>query len=313
MSFHGFFILMGQTYLAWCQDKWSFEAHVSYLRDAFDGVTKVIQFAEVKLGSGDLSTGKRTQRRVLLKNMPQCCHSSCMIGAAGELDYFSAHIRLREPGKSEDKAEKGRKCKATDSRAMGLAAPWYRKGGTYVESSTPYSHGGRALVVKGAEEVENAEVNSKYQDKAEGQRPRNFIRPVLMGFSSNSRKWGELVKSMGVICTTTFRLSIFSLLPAFASPLSLSFASSTATTPKPKPAVPCQQRSSGRSPSLRSLPTSKVDAHPYFPTLLRAALAAHQLPPPPPPFYGVLAGNVSGGMSRGGEARKPIEVKFVAN
>ncbi|RRT42128.1 hypothetical protein B296_00021621 [Ensete ventricosum] len=30
---------------------------------------------------------------------------SCMLGAAGELDYFSAHIRLREPGKSKDKAE----------------------------------------------------------------------------------------------------------------------------------------------------------------------------------------------------------------
>ncbi|RZS18529.1 hypothetical protein BHM03_00050820 [Ensete ventricosum] len=29
----------------------------------------------------------------------------CMIGAAGELDYFSAHIRLRELDKSEDKAE----------------------------------------------------------------------------------------------------------------------------------------------------------------------------------------------------------------
>ncbi|RZS06407.1 hypothetical protein BHM03_00037057 [Ensete ventricosum] len=29
----------------------------------------------------------------------------CMIGAAGELDCFSAHIRLREPGKSEDKAD----------------------------------------------------------------------------------------------------------------------------------------------------------------------------------------------------------------
>ncbi|RRT32138.1 hypothetical protein B296_00019366 [Ensete ventricosum] len=28
-----------------------------------------------------------------------------MIGAAGELDYFSAHIRLREPGKLEDKAD----------------------------------------------------------------------------------------------------------------------------------------------------------------------------------------------------------------
>ncbi|RZS23609.1 hypothetical protein BHM03_00056575, partial [Ensete ventricosum] len=218
MSFHGFFILMGQTYLAWCQDKWSFEAHVSYLRDAFDGVTKVIQFAEVKLGSGDLSTGKRTQRRVLLKNMPQCCHSSCMIGAAGELDYFSAHIRLREPGKSEDKADpvglsypkakrrlerrwtrrsttvsqrriyrsrrKGCRCKSTDSRAMGLAAPWYRRGGTSVDSLIPCSHGGRALVVKGAEEVENAKANSKYQDRAEGQRSRNFIRPVSMDFSS---------------------------------------------------------------------------------------------------------------------------------
>ncbi|RZR93156.1 hypothetical protein BHM03_00021587 [Ensete ventricosum] len=62
----------------------------------------------------------------------------CMIRAAGELDYFSAHIRLRKPDKLEDKAE----CKATDSRAMGLAAPWYRRGGTSVESSIPYSHGG---------------------------------------------------------------------------------------------------------------------------------------------------------------------------
>ncbi|RWV80630.1 hypothetical protein GW17_00058059 [Ensete ventricosum] len=29
----------------------------------------------------------------------------CMIRAAGELDCFSAHICLREPGKSKDKAE----------------------------------------------------------------------------------------------------------------------------------------------------------------------------------------------------------------
>ncbi|RRT54830.1 hypothetical protein B296_00016067 [Ensete ventricosum] len=28
-----------------------------------------------------------------------------MIGATRELDYFSAYIRLRDPGKSEDKAE----------------------------------------------------------------------------------------------------------------------------------------------------------------------------------------------------------------
>ncbi|RWW81607.1 hypothetical protein BHE74_00009985 [Ensete ventricosum] len=79
---------------------------------------------------------------------------------------------------------KGCRCKAMDSRAMGLAAPWYRRGGTSVESSIPCSYGGRALVVKGAEEIENAKANSKYQDKAEGQRPMNFIRPVSMGFSS---------------------------------------------------------------------------------------------------------------------------------
>ncbi|RWW16948.1 hypothetical protein GW17_00019142 [Ensete ventricosum] len=30
--------------------------------------------------------------------------------SAGELDYFSAHIRLREPSKSEDKAEAGLPC-----------------------------------------------------------------------------------------------------------------------------------------------------------------------------------------------------------
>ncbi|RWW71952.1 hypothetical protein BHE74_00020286 [Ensete ventricosum] len=75
-------------------------------------------------------------------------------------------------------------CKAMESRAIGVAAPWYRRGRIFVESSIPFSHGGSALVMKGAEEVENAEANSKYQDKAEGQRPRNFIRPVSMGFLS---------------------------------------------------------------------------------------------------------------------------------
>ncbi|RRT37286.1 hypothetical protein B296_00015123 [Ensete ventricosum] len=56
----------------------------------------------------------------------------------------------------------GCRCKATDSRAMGLAAPWYHRSGTSVESLIPYSHGGRALVIKEAEEVENAKANSKY-------------------------------------------------------------------------------------------------------------------------------------------------------
>ena len=43
---------------------------------------------------------------------------------------------------------------------------------------------GERLVMKGAEEVEHAEVISKYRDKIEGQRPRNFVRPVSMSFSS---------------------------------------------------------------------------------------------------------------------------------
>ncbi|RWW40890.1 hypothetical protein BHE74_00053662 [Ensete ventricosum] len=68
-----------------------------------------------------------------------------MIGATGELNYFSANIRLRELGKSEDKAEDG----------------------TSVEASILRSHGGRVLIANGAEEVENAETNSKYQDRAE--------------------------------------------------------------------------------------------------------------------------------------------------
>ncbi|RRT62870.1 hypothetical protein B296_00032837 [Ensete ventricosum] len=63
-----------------------------------------------------------------------------MIEAAEELDCSNACIRLREPVKSEDKA----------------------KGGTFVESPIPWSHRSRALVVKGVEEVENVEANSKY-------------------------------------------------------------------------------------------------------------------------------------------------------
>ncbi|RWV96908.1 hypothetical protein GW17_00040337 [Ensete ventricosum] len=55
---------------------------------------------------------------------------------------------------------------------------------TSMESSIPCSHGGRALLVKGPKEMENAEANSKYQDKDGGQRPRNFIRPVSMSFLS---------------------------------------------------------------------------------------------------------------------------------
>ncbi|RZS25793.1 hypothetical protein BHM03_00059043 [Ensete ventricosum] len=80
------------------------------------------------------------------------------------------------------------RCKTMDIRAMGLATPWYRRGGTSVESLISCSHGGRALVVKGAEEVENAKSNSKYQDRAEGQRRRNFIRPMSMELDKSKDK-----------------------------------------------------------------------------------------------------------------------------
>ncbi|RWW47469.1 hypothetical protein BHE74_00046530, partial [Ensete ventricosum] len=42
----------------------------------------------------------------------------------------------------------------------------------------------KTLVIKGAEEVENAEANSKYQEKVEGQKLWNFIRSVSTRFSS---------------------------------------------------------------------------------------------------------------------------------
>ncbi|RWW44650.1 hypothetical protein BHE74_00049572 [Ensete ventricosum] len=98
-----------------------------------------------------------------------------------EVDWRSTTVPQRQIYQLR---RKGCRCKAKDSRAMSLAAPWYHRGGTSVESSIPCSHGGRALVVKGAEEVEYSKANSKYQDRTEGQRPRNFIRPVSMDFSS---------------------------------------------------------------------------------------------------------------------------------
>ncbi|RWW00089.1 hypothetical protein GW17_00036964 [Ensete ventricosum] len=87
------------------KDEGSFEAHASYLRDAFDGVTKAIQLAEVKLGSRDLSMGQEDVE-------------AGMIGAAGELDCFSAHIRLREPASQRTKPS-GRKGQGSDDESSG--------------------------------------------------------------------------------------------------------------------------------------------------------------------------------------------------
>ncbi|RZR78942.1 hypothetical protein BHM03_00004503, partial [Ensete ventricosum] len=62
------------------------------------------------LGSGDPSTGQEDVEAGTLEEyatvLPfKLSRTSGMIGVAGELDCFNAHIRLRKLDKSEDKAE----------------------------------------------------------------------------------------------------------------------------------------------------------------------------------------------------------------
>ncbi|RZS02068.1 hypothetical protein BHM03_00032037 [Ensete ventricosum] len=52
-----------------------------------------------------LAEATRGEVVVRMKALVVSIWGLCMIRAAGELDYFSDHIRLREPGKSEDKAK----------------------------------------------------------------------------------------------------------------------------------------------------------------------------------------------------------------
>ncbi|RWW22233.1 hypothetical protein GW17_00013586 [Ensete ventricosum] len=57
----------------------------------------------------------------------ELCIAASMIGVAGELDCFSAHIRLRELGKSENKTEGveagGRKGRGSDDEFSGAQLP----------------------------------------------------------------------------------------------------------------------------------------------------------------------------------------------
>ncbi|RWW61637.1 hypothetical protein BHE74_00031307 [Ensete ventricosum] len=63
----------------------------------------------------------------------------CMIGAAVELDCFSAQIRLREPDKSEDKADKASVRKEVDSEERHSA----------VEADLPIAKEGMQMQVNG--------------------------------------------------------------------------------------------------------------------------------------------------------------------
>ncbi|RRT55560.1 hypothetical protein B296_00006724 [Ensete ventricosum] len=69
-----------------------------------------------------------------------------MIGAARDLDYFSAHIRLREPGKSKDKAEStDREGRDTDARQR-IVGPWvWQRHGT-ANTRLSWSHRSLALM-----------------------------------------------------------------------------------------------------------------------------------------------------------------------
>ncbi|RRT38948.1 hypothetical protein B296_00048009, partial [Ensete ventricosum] len=61
--------------------------------------------------------------------------------------------------------KKGHRCETIDSKVMGMAAPWYHRGKTFLVLMER-----ERLIVKGAEEIENVEANYKYRDKTEGQR-----------------------------------------------------------------------------------------------------------------------------------------------
>ncbi|RZS25242.1 hypothetical protein BHM03_00058413 [Ensete ventricosum] len=117
----------------------------------------------------------------------QCLHSlkgARQVRGQGRVIENGEEATTNPEGLSYPKAKRRLERRWTRRSATVPQRRIYRLGGTSVESSIPCSHGGRALIVKGAEEVENAKATSKYQDRAEGQRLRNFIRPVSTGFSS---------------------------------------------------------------------------------------------------------------------------------
>ncbi|RWW77155.1 hypothetical protein BHE74_00014704 [Ensete ventricosum] len=133
------------------KDEGSFKAHAPYLRDAFDGETKVIQLTKAKLGSGDLSTGQEDTEAGTLEEYATVVERGEEATSPEGLSYPKSKVSVRKEVDSEERHSaveadlpimKGHKCKAMDSRAMGLAAPWYRRDGISVESSIPCFHGG---------------------------------------------------------------------------------------------------------------------------------------------------------------------------
>ncbi|RWW36960.1 hypothetical protein BHE74_00057978, partial [Ensete ventricosum] len=96
-----------------------------------------------------------------------------MIEATGELDCFSAHICLREPGKSEDKAEGG----STDREGRDADASQRIVGLWLGSTMVPQRRDFRGVIDPLLSWRES--IGRKRGRGGGGvQRPRNFIRPM---------------------------------------------------------------------------------------------------------------------------------------
>ncbi|RWW12446.1 hypothetical protein GW17_00023887 [Ensete ventricosum] len=148
-----------------------------------------------------------------MKNIPHCCHSCCheesgvqrrlcwwgieaqdpdnsapILAKSGDLpgnelyDRSDWRVRLIQCSHSLKGVRQVRGLGRVVER--GEEAMTSLEGLSYPKAKRRSKRRWTRNIVKGAEEVENADANSKYQDKAEGQRPKNCIRPMSTSFSS---------------------------------------------------------------------------------------------------------------------------------
>ncbi|RWW28460.1 hypothetical protein GW17_00007059 [Ensete ventricosum] len=82
-----------------------------------------------------------------MKTLVVSIRGLCIIGAAREVDCFSAHIRLREPGKSEDKADPVRL--SYPKVKQRLERRWTRRSTSVAEADLPIAKEGMQMQVNG--------------------------------------------------------------------------------------------------------------------------------------------------------------------
>ncbi|RZS13235.1 hypothetical protein BHM03_00044782 [Ensete ventricosum] len=123
MSFHG------------VKDEGSFKTHAPYLREAFDGGTKVTQLAKAKLGSKDFGTKHEDAKVGTFEEYcdPRVAGQSCMIRSYCELYFGEQH-----DGGSFVRALNFASHESIGRQYMGVA---YHRGGI-PSASTSESRGG---------------------------------------------------------------------------------------------------------------------------------------------------------------------------